>query len=57
MSAPSEEIELAVALREFRTETGCSLLDLVDESPVLLVFLPHFSCALFARRLWIAFRR
>jgi hypothetical protein len=38
-------------LREFHTETGRSLLDLVDESPVLLVFLRHFSCAFCAQTL------
>jgi hypothetical protein len=38
-------------LREFHTETGKSLLDLVDESPVLLVFLRHFSCAFCAQAL------
>lgn len=36
---------LADCLREFHTEAGRSLLELVDESPVLLVFLRHFSCA------------
>jgi hypothetical protein len=46
-----EQVELADALREFRTETGRSLLDLVDESPVLLVFLRHFSCAFCAQTL------
>jgi hypothetical protein len=39
----------ADSLREFHTESGCSLLDLVDESPVLLVFLRHFSCAFCAQ--------
>jgi peroxiredoxin len=42
---------LADCLREFHTETGRSLLDLVDESPVLLVFLRHFSCAFCAMAL------
>ena len=37
--------DLAESLREFQTEAGRTLLDLVDESPVLLVFLRHFSCA------------
>jgi len=46
-----EQLELADALREFRTETGRSLLDLVDESPVLLVFLRHFACAFCAQTL------
>ena len=42
---------LADCLREFHTEAGRSLLDLVDESPVLLVFLRHFSCAFCAMAL------
>ena len=42
---------LADSLREFHTETGRSLLDLVDESPVLLVFLRHFACAFCAQAL------
>src|SRR5271168_68922 len=50
MDSP-EQMELAEALGRFRTETGRSLLDLVDESPVLLVFLRHFSCAFCAMAL------
>jgi hypothetical protein len=46
-----EQAELADALREFHTETGRSLLDLVDESPVLLIFLRHFACAFCAQTL------
>jgi hypothetical protein len=42
---------LAESLRAFHTETGRSLLDLVDESPVLLIFLRHFSCAFCAQAL------
>ena len=42
---------LADSLREFHTETGRSLLDLLDESPVLLVFLRHFACAFCAKTL------
>jgi peroxiredoxin len=45
------QMELAKALRPFSTETGRSLRDLVDESPVLLVFLRHFSCAFCAQTL------
>jgi len=40
-----EQVEFAAALSGFRTETGRSLLELVDESPVLLIFLRHFRCA------------
>src|SRR5271169_2994265 len=48
---PVERSNLAESLREFHTETGRSLLDLVDESPVLLIFLRHFSCAFCAQAL------
>ena len=41
MLQTTERSNLADSLREFHTETGRSLLDLVDESPVLLVFLRH----------------
>lgn len=41
----AEQVKLVDALREFHTETGRSLLELVDESPVLLIFLRHFACA------------
>ncbi len=41
----------AESLAAFHTEAGRSLLDLVDESPVLLVFLRHFSCAFCAMAL------
>jgi hypothetical protein len=47
----TEPSTLADSLRDFHTETGRSLLDLVDESPVLLVFLRHFSCAFCAQAL------
>ncbi|HEY6487491.1 MAG: SelL-related redox protein [Terracidiphilus sp.] len=45
-TAPLAEQEQVVAvLRAYRTETGRSLLEVVDESPVLLIFLRHFGCA------------
>ena len=47
----TDQQNLADSLREFHTETGRSLLDLVDESPVLLIFLRHFSCAFCAQAL------
>jgi hypothetical protein len=47
----SEQSDLADSLRAFHAETGRSLLDLLDESPVLLVFLRHFSCAFCAQAL------
>jgi hypothetical protein len=40
-----QDIEMAGVLREYRTETGRTLLELVDESPVLLIFLRHFGCS------------
>jgi hypothetical protein len=48
---PADRSNLAESLRGFHTETGRSLLDLVDESPVLLVFLRHFACAFCAQTL------
>jgi hypothetical protein len=37
--------DLITVLGETRTESGKTLLELVDERPVLLVFLRHFGCA------------
>src|SRR6201996_9122605 len=37
--------ETAALLASVRTESGASLLELVEASPVLLVFLRHFGCA------------
>lgn len=51
MLRTAERSNLAESLREFHTETGRTLLDLVDESPVLLVFLRHFACAFCAQAL------
>jgi hypothetical protein len=51
MLRSAERPDLADSLREFHTETGRPLLDLVDESPVLLVFLRHFACAFCAQAL------
>jgi len=45
------QLTLSEALREFHSESGRPLLELVDESPVLLVFLRHFSCAFCAQAL------
>jgi hypothetical protein len=47
----NKQSNLPDSLRAFHTETGRSLLDLVDESPVLLVFLRHFACAFCAQAL------
>jgi hypothetical protein len=43
--AVDDAASLAAALREFRTESGRTLRELADESPVLLVFLRHFGCS------------
>jgi hypothetical protein len=51
MPQSTEQLNLADSLREFHTETGRSLLDLVDESPVLLIFLRQFACAFCAQTL------
>jgi hypothetical protein len=42
---------LAASLSAFSAESGRSLLGLLDESPLLLVFLRHFSCAFCAMAL------
>jgi len=47
----TERWSFADSLSEFHTESGRSLLDLVDESPVLLAFLRHFACAFCAQTL------
>lgn len=51
MSQSTEQSNLAGSVSEFHTETGRSLLDLVDQSPVLLIFLRHFGCAFCAQAL------
>jgi len=43
ISNPQEK--LADALQGFRTESGRTLFELVEESPVLLIFLRHFGCS------------
>lgn len=47
----TERSSLADSLRPFHAESGRPLLDLMDESPVLLVFLRHFGCAFCAMAL------
>lgn len=39
------QVELANALQAFRTESGRTLFELVEESPILLIFLRHFGCS------------
>jgi hypothetical protein len=50
-SPASIQSGLVACLQEFHTEDGRSLLELVDESPVLLVFLRHFGCSFCAQTL------
>jgi peroxiredoxin len=42
--AAADQSELTPLLRSIRTESGKTLLELVDERPVLLIFLRHFGC-------------
>jgi hypothetical protein len=44
-----EQLELSKSLAPFHTESGHSLLELINESPVLLIFLRHFACAFCAQ--------
>ena len=37
--------DMAAVLAAYRTESGRTVLELVDESPVLLIFLRHFGCS------------
>ena len=37
--------DMAAELARYRTESGRTLLELVDESPILLIFLRHFGCS------------
>jgi peroxiredoxin len=41
----SPDGNVAAVLGAYRTETGRTLLELVDESPVLLILLRHFGCS------------
>lgn len=45
MPAKTDSVALISLLSATRTESGRTLLELVDERPVLLVFLRHFGCA------------
>src|ERR1700733_10203757 len=41
----SQATEMSAVLGRYRTESGRTLLALVDESPLLLIFLRHFGCS------------
>jgi hypothetical protein len=47
MTTPGPEpmYDVAAALAAVRTESGATLLELAEASPVLLVFLRHFGCS------------
>lgn len=45
ISNPDPRVELVHALQLHRTESGRTLQQLLDESPILLVFLRHFGCS------------
>jgi hypothetical protein len=45
MAGEPNRTNLIALLGRTRTESGRTLLELVDERPVLLVFLRHFGCA------------
>ncbi len=51
MLQSTERTDIGDSLSGFHTETGRALLELVDESPVLLIFLRHFACAFCAQTL------
>jgi hypothetical protein len=44
-SGQTRESQLIQVLGESRAESGRTLLELVDQSPILLVFLRHFGCS------------
>ena len=45
MAVRTDSAALVALLERTRTESGKTLVELVDERPVLLVFLRHFGCA------------
>jgi hypothetical protein len=44
-AADPQQTEMAAVLEQYRTESGRTLLDLLDASPLLLIFLRHFGCS------------
>jgi len=44
-TATTGKVDLVALLGEVRSESGRTLLELVDQSPVLLIFLRHFGCS------------
>jgi hypothetical protein len=43
--SPAGTTDLQAVLQEYRTESGRTLLELLNESPILLIFLRHFGCS------------
>jgi hypothetical protein len=43
--ADPQATEMAAVVAGYRTESARTLLELVDESPILLIFLRHFGCS------------
>jgi hypothetical protein len=43
--SPAKQTDMPAVLQAYRTESGRTLLELADASPVLLVFLRHFGCS------------
>jgi peroxiredoxin len=41
----AQAMDMGAVLAGYRTESGRTLLELVDESPILLIFLRHFGCS------------
>lgn len=45
LEASPGQTDVAAVLQQYHTESGRTLLELVDESPLLLIFLRHFGCS------------
>jgi alkyl-hydroperoxide reductase/thiol specific antioxidant family protein len=45
LEASPGQTDVVAVLQQYRTESGRTLLELVDESPLLLIFLRHFGCS------------
>jgi hypothetical protein len=45
LTRPTAETSFADVLAAYRAESGRTLLEIAEESPVLLVFLRHFGCS------------
>ena len=45
LEASPGQTDVFAVMQQYRTESGRTLLELVDESPLLLIFLRHFGCS------------